>query len=81
VPELEVPWRPDLSLVAFRPRGASDADCLRLLDRIHDSERAWLSSATIRGRVFLRACILSHRSRTNRVEELLTIVRDAVAAR
>jgi aromatic-L-amino-acid decarboxylase len=81
VPELEVPWRPDLSLVAFRPRGATDAECLRLLDQIHDSERVWLSSAPIRGRVFLRACILSHRSRSSRVEELAAIVRDAVAAR
>jgi aromatic-L-amino-acid/L-tryptophan decarboxylase len=80
LPELEVPWRPDLSLVAFRPRGATDAECLRLLDRIHDSGRVWLSSAPIRGRVFLRACILSHRSRSGRVEEFTAIVRDAVAA-
>jgi aromatic-L-amino-acid decarboxylase len=80
MPELEVPWRPDLSLVAFRPRGATDAQCLQLLDRIHDSGRVWLSSAPIRGRVFLRACILSHRSRSGRVAELAAIIRDAVAA-
>ena len=80
LPELEVPWRPDLSLVAFRPRGGTDAECLQLLDRIHDSGRVWLSSAPIRGRLFLRACILSHRSRSERVEELAAIVQDAVAA-
>jgi aromatic-L-amino-acid/L-tryptophan decarboxylase len=81
MPELEVPWRPDLSLVAFRPRGATDTECLRLLDRIHDSGRVWLSSAPIRGQVFLRACILSHRSRSDRVDELAAIVQHAVAAR
>jgi aromatic-L-amino-acid decarboxylase len=80
MPELEVPWRPDLSLVAFRPRGATDAECLQLLDRIHDSGRVWLSSAPIRGQVFLRACILSHRTRSDRVEELAAIVQHAVAA-
>lgn len=79
MPELEVPWCPDLSLIAFRPRGATDTECLQLLDRIHDSGRVWLSSAPIRGQVFLRACILSHRSRGARVEELAAIVRQAVA--
>ena len=49
-------------------------------DRIHDSGRVWLSSAPIRGRVFLRVCILSHRTRGGRVEELAAIIRDALTA-
>src|SRR4051812_4410776 len=77
MPELEVPWPPDLSLVAFRPRGGSDEDTLRLLDRIHATGRVWLSSAPIDGRVFLRVCILSHRSQRDRMEELVDVVRRA----
>ena len=78
MPELEVPWTPDLSLVAFRPRGGTDEDALALLDRIHASGRVWLSAAPINGRTFLRVCILSHRSQRDRMEELVGIVHGAV---
>jgi len=69
----------DLSLVAFRPRGASDEETLALLERVHASGRVWLSSAPIDGRVFLRICILSHRSTRARIEELVEIVRSSSA--
>ena len=75
IESLEVPWPPDLSLVAFRPRDGSDADAQRLLDAVNGSGRVWLSSAPIRGRSFLRICILSHRSTRERIEELVEIVR------
>ena len=78
MPELEVPWTPDLSLVAFRPRGGTDEDALALLERVHASGRVWLSAAPIDGRTFLRVCILSHRSQRDRMEELVDIVRTAV---
>jgi aromatic-L-amino-acid decarboxylase len=81
IDELEVPWAPDLSLVAFCPRGGTDADTRQLLDRVNGSGRVWLSSAPIRGRDFLRICILSHRSTRERMEELVDIVRNAVQAR
>jgi aromatic-L-amino-acid/L-tryptophan decarboxylase len=74
---LDVPWPPDLSLIAFRPRGGTDADAQRLLDRVNGSGRVWLSSAPIRERTFLRICILSHRSTRARMEELVDIVRGA----
>jgi aromatic-L-amino-acid/L-tryptophan decarboxylase len=74
---LDVPWPPDLSLIAFRPRGGTDADAQRLLDRVNGSGRVWLSSAPIRGRTFLRICILSHRSTRERMEELVDIIRGA----
>lgn len=77
MPQLEVPWPPDLSLLAFRPRDGDDADAERLLGRIHESGRVWLSPAPIRGRLFLRACILSHRSTRDRVDELVAIIRTA----
>jgi aromatic-L-amino-acid decarboxylase len=79
LPQLTVPWQPDLSLVAFRLRDGDDADNNALLDRINGSGRVWLSSAPIRGRMHLRICILSHRSRPERIEELVRIIRTAVA--
>jgi aromatic-L-amino-acid decarboxylase len=81
VPELEVPWTPDLSLVAFRLRDGSDADTEQLMERLHASGRVWLSSAPIRGRTYLRVCVLSHRSRPQRLHELVELVREAVRDR
>ncbi|MDT7545199.1 MAG: hypothetical protein QOE99_1309 [Actinomycetota bacterium] len=78
MPELDVPWQPDLSLVAFRPRSGTDDAALRLLDRINGTGRMWLSSAPIRGAVHLRICILSHRTRPDRIHEALDIIRTAV---
>jgi aromatic-L-amino-acid decarboxylase len=79
MPELEVPWSPDLSLVVFRPLGGSDEDAAALLDRINGTGRLWLSSSPIRGRVFLRMCVLSHRSRPARMREAVELIRAAVA--
>lgn len=80
LPQLEVPWPPDLSLVAFRPRAGGDEEADRLLTAIHATGRAWLSSAPIRGRTHLRICILSHRSGRERMTELVEIIRAAVNA-
>jgi aromatic-L-amino-acid decarboxylase len=79
LPQLEVPWSPDLSLVVFRPRDGSDDDAAQLLDRLNGTGRLWLSSAPIRGRVFLRMCVLSHRSRPARIHEAIDLIRTAVA--
>ena len=73
---LEVPWAPELSLVAFRPRGG-DGDARALLDRINSTGRMWLSSATLRGHEYLRICILSHRSHPQRIREGIEIIRNA----
>jgi aromatic-L-amino-acid decarboxylase len=78
IPELELAPGPDLSLVAFRPRSDSDADALRLLERVNGSGRMWLSSAPVRGRTFLRMCVLSHRTRADRLQEAAQIIRDAL---
>ena len=79
LPRLELPWPPELSLVAFRPRDGSDDDAEALLQRINSKGRVWLSSAPIRGRTFARICILSHRSRPDRMREGIEIIRAAVA--
>ena len=80
VPQLDVPWKPQLSMVAFKPRGGSDLETAELLRRINVSNRVWLSSGVVRGQTFLRMCILSHRSRPGRIEEALQIVAAAAAA-
>ena len=79
VPELDVPWKPQLSMVAFKPRGASDQETAGLLRRINASNRVWLSSGVVDGQTFLRMCILSHRSRPGRIEEALEIIAAAAA--
>jgi aromatic-L-amino-acid/L-tryptophan decarboxylase len=88
MPELEVPWRPDLSVLAFRmrPRGegrtaALDADAAtqRLLERVNARHRAFLSSTLIDGRVAIRIAIVSHRVHRERVTELLDLIADAAA--
>jgi aromatic-L-amino-acid/L-tryptophan decarboxylase len=79
IPALELPWVPELSLVAFRPRGGTAEDAEQLLERVNSSGRVWLSSAPIRGRTYLRMCILSHRSHPERMREAVRIIAGAVA--
>jgi aromatic-L-amino-acid decarboxylase len=78
----EVPWRPELTAVAFRYRPATgDAEDFnrRLLERINASQRVFLSSTMLEGRFTLRACIVSHRTHRDRIEEAIGIIRDAAA--
>jgi aromatic-L-amino-acid/L-tryptophan decarboxylase len=77
IPELELPWQPDLSIVPFRLRDGDDAANRRLLDAINDSKRVFLSSTAVGGRFTLRACILSHRTHRDRIDECVEIVRRA----
>jgi aromatic-L-amino-acid/L-tryptophan decarboxylase len=65
---------PELSLVAFRPKG-DDAAAEQLLDRINAVGRVWLSSSPVRGEIYLRICILSHRSHPQRIREAVEIIR------
>lgn len=78
IPSLSLPWEPELSLVAFRPRGAGAQEVHALLDRINSSGRVWLSSAPVNGETYARVCILSHRSHPERVRECVEIIREAV---
>lgn len=76
---LEVPWPTLLSVVAFRGRGLDDDANRALLARINDSRRVCLSSTVVGGRFTLRACVLSHRTHRNRIEEAAAIIRSAAA--
>jgi len=75
-PGLEVPWEPDLSIVAFRS-AAGDEASRELLGRINDSKRVFLSSTVLGGRFTLRAAILCHRTHRDRIEEAAEIIRGA----
>jgi aromatic-L-amino-acid decarboxylase len=73
---VHVPWRPELSTVVFRDVAGNTAT-LRLLERIHDSGRVWLSTTRIRGQTVLRMCVLSHRSHLEHVDDALEVIRVA----
>jgi len=74
---LELPWPPELSVVAFRKRG-DDEQNQRLLERINASGRIFSSSTRIRNRYVLRLCILSFRTHADRIAEGIEIVRRAI---
>jgi aromatic-L-amino-acid decarboxylase len=65
---------------SYQPRGG-DANHFnqRLLERINASRRIFLSSTMIGGRYVLRACVVSHRTHRDRIEEAVEIIRSAAA--
>jgi aromatic-L-amino-acid decarboxylase len=82
-PGFEVPWDPELTVIAFRYIPASgdvDAFNQRLLERINASKRVFLSSTRLNGDFWIRACIVSHRTHRDRIDEAITIIRDAARA-
>jgi len=79
-PLLELPWRPQLTVVTFRLQGADNDRQRALLERIVASKRVFLSSTMIDGTYWIRACIVSHRTHADRVDECAEIVRDAAAS-
>jgi aromatic-L-amino-acid decarboxylase len=78
-PLLELPWRPQLTVVPFHLRRGDEQANRRLLERINASKRVFLSSTLINGRYTIRACIVSHRTHRDRIDECIDIVRAAVA--
>jgi aromatic-L-amino-acid decarboxylase len=73
-PRFEVPWTPDLSVVAFRLRDRDNEEQFEFLERINESQRVLLSSTRIDGKVYLRLAILSFRTHEDRVREVLEII-------
>ncbi|MDP8955663.1 MAG: aminotransferase class I/II-fold pyridoxal phosphate-dependent enzyme [Actinomycetota bacterium] len=79
-PGFELPWEPELTVVPFRyvPKsGDADAFNRALLERINASKRVFLSSTTIGGQFILRACVVSHRTHRDRVDEAISIIKSA----
>jgi aromatic-L-amino-acid/L-tryptophan decarboxylase len=79
IPELELPWEPELTVVPFRLRDGDDQANKQLLERINVSGRVFLSSTIVRDRFTIRACILSHRTHRDRIDECIDIIGRAVA--
>jgi aromatic-L-amino-acid/L-tryptophan decarboxylase len=73
-PELELMAPVSLSAVCFRVRGKDNA---KILPRIIQRGRVYLSNATIRGEFALRACFVNHRTTPADVQ---MIVDEALAA-
>lgn len=73
-PRFTVPWKPDLSVVAFRLAGQDDEAQRKFLERINASQRVLLSSTQLEGRVWLRIAVLSFRTHEQRIRELLEII-------
>jgi aromatic-L-amino-acid/L-tryptophan decarboxylase len=79
IPELELPWEPELTVVPFRLVDGDDEANKRLLERINASGRVFMSSTILQNRFTIRACILSHRTHRDRIDECIDIIRRAVA--
>lgn len=80
-PLLDVPWRPQLSTMAFRIAARGDAAAEKatqeLLRRINSNGRILLSSTVIDGKFMIRLCILNYRTHAERVAEALDIITKA----
>jgi len=79
IPGVEIPWAPQLTVVPFRLRGADEATNQRFLEAINASKRVFLSSTKVHGEYVLRACIVSHRTHRDRIDECIQIVGQAAA--
>ena len=79
--ELELPWKPDLSTVAFRLRSGDNDANLDLRNRINATNRMFLSTAEVNGRVMLRLCILSHRTHKEHIDDMVGIINSAARNR
>jgi aromatic-L-amino-acid decarboxylase len=83
---LELPWSTQLTVIAFRlrdtavggDRASQDEATRAVLERINASKRVFLSSTIVEGRYTIRACIVSHRTHRDRIDECIDIVRRAV---
>ena len=78
-PALELPWEPQLTVVPFRLSGADQGRNTEFLHRINASKRVFLSSTLVDGEYWIRACIVSHRTHADRIDECIEIVRKAAA--
>ena len=78
-PALEVMGMGELSAVCFRHRSVGDADVFnaRLLKRILQRGRVYLSNATLHGHFWLRACVVNHRTKP---EDVDAVVGETLAA-
>ena len=78
VDDLDVPWEPQLSIVAFKSRRGNDATG-RILQEVNASKRVYLSGTEVDGEGYLRVAVLSHRTDEARIDEAIEIISKAAA--
>ena len=78
MPGIEIVAEPELSLFAFRLRGATDEKNRLFLREINRRQRVFLTGTMAHGHFVLRACILSFRTHADRIAMLVEDVRAAV---
>lgn len=74
---IETPWKPELTVVAFRVKSDSNEPTRELQ---HSIKRTFVSSTTIDGRLYLRPCILVFRTHKEEVLMLLEEIREHVSS-
>lgn len=72
------PWKPDLSTTVFRLT-AGDEQTVRMLDGINRRGKVFMSSTTIMGDTYVRACFLSHRTTSKTLDDAVTSIMEAAA--
>lgn len=77
-PRLELPWRPDLTVLEFRLRGRDASANERLLQRINASQRVFVSSTRIGGQYTLRMCPQGLRTHAAHVRTAVELIRAAL---
>jgi len=87
MPHIEMIAEPELSLLAFRYKPASitseaelEATNKLLLAAVNDEQRVFLTAATVRGRFFIRICVLSFRTHRDRIDACLEDLRAGIAS-
>jgi aromatic-L-amino-acid decarboxylase len=82
IPGVEVGPRPDLSIVTFRyvpEDGEADAFNSRLVDRIREDGRVFLTSTTMNNQFTLRMAILGYNTHLEDVDTALQVIAELVA--
>jgi aromatic-L-amino-acid/L-tryptophan decarboxylase len=85
IPGIEILAEPELSLLAFRfvPPGAGEGAALdrlnkKLLEKINERKRVFLTGTLLHGRFALRICVLSFRTHHDRIAMAIEDIRKAV---
>jgi aromatic-L-amino-acid decarboxylase len=73
-PLLDVPWAPDLTVIAFRLRDYATTAQMRYLAALNATGQVYLSPITVHGKILLRLCILAHTTETDDVADILRLI-------
>lgn len=83
-PALELPWRPDLSIIGMRARAqdpaVADERTRRMLADVNRGQRVFLSSTVVSGRFTLRLAIGSHRTHREHVDQAVDAIIESARA-